>query len=218
MTDATTARNISRRWPLISSSAAVLLVIALGVIIALRGNGALEPDTEWMDEILEHRNPIWEVPSLIMNYIGAGWFAIALPAVIAAILLYVRRRWSALFLVLASLVSAGTVQLMKVLVGRPRPEFQIVQVDSGSFPSGHSANAATIAAVLVILFPRVWVWVVGILYTVAMMLSRTYLGVHWVSDTIGGLLLGVAITVIIWAPLASRIQRERARKPSTVDS
>lgn len=44
-----------------------------------------------------------------------------------------------------------------------------------------------------------------------MMLSRTYLGAHWISDTIGGLLIALGIAIIIWAPLASRLQRERER-------
>jgi undecaprenyl-diphosphatase len=62
--------------------------------------------------------------------------------------------------------------------------------------------------VLGILFPRVWVWCVGAAWAVLMAVSRTYLGAHWLSDTLGGLLLGAAIAVIVWAPLAHRIALE----------
>jgi undecaprenyl-diphosphatase len=203
-------RRVSLRWPLISSGIALGLVAVLAVLVGVRQTTD-EVDAEWMEEILEHRNPLWEAPSLVMNFIGAGWFAIALPAAIAVVFLIRRRPWTALYVVLASGVSAGLVQLLKVLIGRHRPEFKLVQIDSGSFPSGHSANAATLAAVLFIIFPRVWVWIVGVLYTVAMMVSRTYLGVHWLTDTIAGLLLGVAIAIAVWAPLASRMRREHLR-------
>ena len=209
-TEAAIARRVSRRWPLVSSAAALLLVAAFGILVVVRGN-TNEVDVEWMEEILEHRNPLWEGPSLVMNFVGAGWFAIALPVAIAIVLVIVKRPWAALYLVATSIVSAGVVQLLKVLFARQRPEFKLIQIDSGSFPSGHSANAATLAAVLFILFPHVWVWIAGMLYTVAMMLSRTYLGVHWLTDTIGGLLLGVAFAIALWAPLASRLQGEHQR-------
>ena len=210
-TDAATARRISRRWPLISSGLALVLFAALALLASVRGT-TNDFDTDWMQEIIEHRSPLWLGPSLVMNFIGAGWFAFALPAAIAVVFLIVRRPWTALYVVLTSAGSAGLVQLLKVLVGRHRPTFELVQIDSGSFPSGHSANAATLAAVLFVIFPRVWVWIVGLLYTMAMMLSRTYLGVHWLTDTIGGLLLGAAIAIIVWAPFAARLQRERYRK------
>jgi len=87
-----------------------------------------------------------------------------------------------------------------------------VTADVGSFPSGHSANAALIATTLGIIFWRTWVWVCGAVYTLLMMLSRTYLGAHWISDTVGGMLVGVGLAVIIWAPFAFVLYRER-RKP-----
>jgi len=209
MTDATTARTVSRRWPLISSVTALLLAVALGGIIALRGNTALEFDTEWMDEILEHRSPLWEVPSRVMDFLGGGWFAFALPAAGIVVLLIARRPWSAGYLALASAASAALVQAIKALYGRPRPSAQLIDLDSGSFPSGHTANAATLAAVVVLLFPRVWAWFIAAAWVVLMLLSRTYLGVHWLSDTLGGVLVGVAVAVIVWAPFAARLQRER---------
>jgi membrane-associated phospholipid phosphatase len=48
-------------------------------------------------------------------------------------------------------------------------------------------------------------------WALAMALSRTYLGAHWLSDTIGGLILGAGVAVIVWAPLAYRLARERTQ-------
>jgi membrane-associated phospholipid phosphatase len=63
--------------------------------------------------------------------------------------------------------------------------------------------------VLGIVLRRGWVWAAGIVYTILMVLSRTYLGAHWVSDTIGGALVGAGVAVIVWAPFALRLERER---------
>ena len=53
----------------------------------------------------------------------------------------------------------------------------------------------------------------GAAYVVAMALARTYLGVHWVTDTIGGAILGAAVAVVLWAPIADKLAAEpRARK------
>jgi membrane-associated phospholipid phosphatase len=162
-----------------------------------------------MAEIVEHRSPLWLVPALVMNYLGGGVLGVVVvPLGILAALFLFRRPWAALYFAIAEVASAGLVQVLKVSFGRARPGDMIVQADFGSFPSGHVANAATMALALAIIFPRVWVYVLGIVYTVLMMLSRTYLGAHWLTDTVGGLLVGVGVAVIVWAPLAARLQQE----------
>jgi membrane-associated phospholipid phosphatase len=217
------SRRIARRWPLISGAIAVLLAFLLGALILARGAGRpIEADAEWMEEILEHRSPVWEVPALLMNFLGAGIAGvIVIPVLILVTLLILRRPWAALFYLAATLVSSGLVQLLKTLFGRARPDDMIITSDFGSFPSGHVANAATMAVALAIIFPWLWVWIAGAVYTVAMMVSRTYLGAHWLTDTVGGLMLGVGVAVLLWAPLAAKldgentIARRRAATPRT---
>lgn len=205
------ARRINRRWPLISGITAVALAVALGLLIAIREqNLPFGFDAEWMEEIVEHRSPFWAAPSLAMNFLGGGWFAIfVVPLIVIALLLAFRRYGAAVFFAVALLLSVGTVQLLKQTLARPRPLDILVVSDPGSFPSGHVANAATLAVVLGLILRRGWVWAAGIAYTILMMLSRTYLGAHWVSDTIGGALVGAGVAVIVWAPMALRLQREQ---------
>ncbi|WP_411700326.1 phosphatase PAP2 family protein [Conyzicola sp.] len=191
-----------------SAVIAIALAAILGAIIAIRGNLPFESDAEWMEEIIEHRHPAWEVPSLVMNFLGGGWFAYLLPLAIVIVLCVLRRFWSALFLAVASVASALVVQVLKSLVGRPRPEDMLVTSDFGSFPSGHSANAATLVVCLGIIVRRAWVWAAGVAYVVLMMVSRTYLGAHWVSDTVGGALIGIGAALIVWTPLARKLRLE----------
>jgi membrane-associated phospholipid phosphatase len=204
------SRRIARRWPLISGAVAVVLAFLLGALILTRGSGRpIEADAEWMEEILEHRSPVWEVPALVMNFLGAGIAGVfVIPIAIVVLLLVLRRPWAALYFVIATIVSAGLVQLLKTLFGRARPEDMLITSDFGSFPSGHVANAATMAVALGIIFPWVWVWIAGAVYTVAMMVSRTYLGAHWLTDTIGGLLLGAGVVIVLWAPFAAKLDGE----------
>jgi len=203
--------KIARRWWVVSAAAALLLVVLLGAVIFYRqADKPFGFEVQWMGELVEARVPVFTALALAFNWIGGGIGGIVIvPLVIIAGLLLWRRPWAALYFVCATIASALVVLVMKSLVGRPRPTDILVTADVGSFPSGHSANAALIATTLGIIFWRTWVWIVGAAYTLLMMLSRTYLGAHWISDTVGGMLVGVGLAVIIWAPFAYVLYRER---------
>lgn len=212
-----TERHLSRRWPIISGALA-LLIAGLIVPLVLSRNGDLPFgfDTEFLDEMIENRGPVLDFFAHGMDFLGGGVVGIyVVPLAIIAVLLIIRRPWAAIFFTISTVLSAGAVQLIKNVVGRPRPEDMLVTSDYGSFPSGHTANAATLAVALGIIFPKVWVWIAGLFYTVLMLLSRTYLGAHWLSDTLGGLLIGVGVALIVWAPFATRLRGEPIPRASS---
>jgi undecaprenyl-diphosphatase len=102
-------------------------------------------------------------------------------------------------------VTIGGIQLLvytiKVVIGRDRPglDTRVVTADGFSFPSGHSASSlvgfALIAWLICMCTPRRTVWatagIAALLLTIAVGVSRIYLGVHYPSDVLGGWTLGL---------------------------
>lgn len=212
MTAESDIRKRAVRWgPLIAGLVAIALAMSIGAVITLSNGGEpLAVDAAWLALMLESRNPFTEGLAVLLNFLGGGTVAIlVVPLAIAGLFLFLRRPWAALFSIAAALASTLGVQLLKHLFGRARPEEMLVHSDFGSFPSGHTANAATIAVTFALLIPRVWVWVAGSAYVVLMAWSRTLLGAHWLSDTVGGALIGAGAVLVLWAFSARWLEAER---------
>lgn len=211
MVKRSTTRRVARRWPWFSGGGALGLAVAIGLLVVLR-ESPLQLDAVWMEKVIEHRGPHWDVPAHLMDRVGGALGVGGMIIALGSALLLARRRWAALFTVGAAALNVVVVQLLKNLFARARPEDILVMVDFGSFPSGHVANAATVATIFVLVFglrrERWWLWILGAAWIVAMALSRTYLGAHWVTDTLGGVLVGAAVAVIVWGPFAERIEAE----------
>ncbi|WP_353828679.1 phosphatase PAP2 family protein [Agromyces sp. SYSU T0242] len=209
--------HVGRFVPFSAGIAALVIAVVLGIVIVFRTGTVFDIDEEWAEDIFMLRGPIGDLFAYGMNALGGGVFGVfVVPIAVAVILLVVRRPWAALYFITASAASALVVQVLKNLFGRARPEDIIVLSDFGSFPSGHVANAATIAVTIGIIVPRGWVWFWGAVYTVLMAISRTYLGAHWITDTIGGALVGVAVALLVWALFAQRLERERLARAAAI--
>ena len=153
--------------------------------------------SEWLDET-----------AVIFENLGSIW-AVLPGVVILTLFLFLTRRYADVRLFMGGLVVVGIGKVLKLLVERPRPDYQIIEpLASGfSFPSGHSLFAVILGGVLVYWvdqwvgpkLPRRVIQILLVLVVIGMGASRVYLGVHWPSDVIGSYLLGIlALTGLFW--------------------
>jgi membrane-associated phospholipid phosphatase len=151
---------------------------------------------------------------------GRGWL---IPLVVLVVVLLLIRRLPRLatYLVVTGLGALLLDPSLKALVGRVRPVVaDPIAVGGGnSFPSGHTLGSTIVYGSLTLVFlslaDRKWRWwLIGAstLLVLAIGLSRIALGVHFLSDVIGGWLLGAAwISVTAYA---FRVWRREAGKPT----
>ncbi|MCH7621317.1 MAG: phosphatase PAP2 family protein [Chloroflexi bacterium] len=138
--------------------------------------------------------------AMTVSYLGDTPIALSMMGVAVFLPLVWRRRDVAVMMLL-SLVPIGAGNLLKLVVGRTRPEYLLLDVapTSLSFPSGHALFAAIFWGLLVWLAEesiqspliRRSVQVALGLLILAVGWSRVYLGLHWPSDVIGGYMYGL---------------------------
>lgn len=177
--------------------------VLLGVWVFLSGNGPLPVDTWWHDLMRAGRTDAGLVLAHSLEFIGG-----VIPMVLAGVavvlgFLVIGRPWSALTVVLTLLASQAVTTLLKIIFARSRPADSLTVIGLTSYPSGHTTMAATLVIIVALLVRRQLVWVLAAGWVVVMAWSRTYLEAHWLTDTIGGALLGTAAALLVWSAVAT---------------
>jgi undecaprenyl-diphosphatase len=173
-------------------------------------------DDAWLRLMRRLRTPVLVDVAKGFAFAGSVWVNWPLRAA-AGVLLAVKRRWLQLTaFALAVATSEACIGTFKSLYARPRPPGGLMASSSYAFPSGHAIAGAVTAVGLVIVLlppgPRRWRWEVrAAMFAVLMAGSRTYLGVHWLSDVVAGGLLGAGLA-LGWPALLQEL-RERRRAP-----
>ncbi|EGX56878.1 integral membrane protein [Streptomyces zinciresistens K42] len=150
---------------------------------------------------------VTQVMRILTDWVWDPW-TMRIATFAAAIWLAWRKaaRWTALWLLAASWLATGLQQIMKALVDRARPVWPD-PVDSANFaayPSGHAMVATVVCGLLLWLAHHYGVrgawWrtavVVAVVSAAGAGLTRVWLGVHWLSDVVGGWLLGVLFVLL----------------------
>ena len=199
-----TERN--RFWLTIAILSAIAFVAVALVVIA----GAVQSlDESIMFVIKDVRSPF--LNTVMRTVTWAGSYAAAIVAVVIALLLWWIRGWknSALRLAVAVGGAAAYNALLKVLFARLRPEVipAMVTTETFSFPSGHTTIAVALYGSLAVMFWRReqrTVPVALVFFAGVVALSRIYLGIHYPSDVLGALFLGIG-----WLYIATNIRTPR---------
>jgi undecaprenyl-diphosphatase len=162
--------------------------------------GALDRDARWTQALrLSPDRRMLRLAAAVLAHSGDSWFWAA-----GLLLLVWRgagaaRVWAlAVFLAIAGL--AALVLVVKFAIRRRRPEGEwgglYRLTDPHSFPSGHAARAFLLAT-LVVAWGPAWLAPILVIWAPLVALSRVAMGLHYVSDIVGGAALGVAVAVVV---------------------
>jgi membrane-associated phospholipid phosphatase len=133
---------------------------------------------------------------------------ILLGVILIPVMLWLFRRWHEWTLIIGGLVLEVCIfGLSSMIVGRERPPVeQLDGAPTDSFPSGHIAAATVFyAGLAVVIFmrterrgPRIIAAIIGVGMPVAVAWARMYLGMHYITDAIAGVALGVVTLAVMY--------------------
>jgi len=215
-----------------SRSRIALSIVTIAVVIAfgefITHVSAWTPiDLTLVSDINAQHFAVADMLALGINTLFSPAYATAISIVVAIFVFSITRniRATLRFLTMIALTWAGT-QAIKVLIHRPRPDHahlahRLINEYTLSFPSGHTAFAVSLGLALVAtaspgLARRVIAVITSVL-GVTVAYSRVYLGVHYVTDVIAGIVYASAAALLIatlWDRFIDNGQRNQSSNSS----
>ncbi|WP_206184804.1 phosphatase PAP2 family protein [Thermoactinospora rubra] len=210
------------------ASAVAMAVLVPFTLLALLVKVAFEP-LHWLDKSVAGQMHDYAVTNQDLTRFVAVWtdvlgpwpWRVAVLGMAAWAALRGARRL-AIWAIATITVGGLTGGLLKIITDRARPAFPdpVALAPGESFPSGHALTATLGAGVIVLmLLPvlprrlRIPVWAVAAFLALSVAWTRVALGVHWVSDALGGVLLGVGVIAATTIGF-ERWRRESGRRPA----
>jgi membrane-associated phospholipid phosphatase len=199
---------------------AILVVLTAAVFAVAASRGALahiqRVDDAWLRLMISGRDPQLTAVAKVFNVLGLVYVTLPVRLAIGGYLALRRRWWHLAAFAAAVLLSEILIGPVKGIYDRPRPPGSLVATSGASFPSGHAiaASVTVFAAVIALVSPgrrRVAWGAAAAVFAILMAASRAYLGAHWLSDAIAGLLLGTTCALLA-AVAADQAQRAWLRR------
>lgn len=184
-----------------------LILFGLMLVSVLNGYGIVSLDhyvsthmhlvrAVWLDEVM--------VFITHLNDVGSALFFS-----LCMVFLFLWLKWykDMFFFLLVTLGATALFMLVKYTVQRIRPDAAIIEVGGYAFPSGHATMATAMAFGLYFIFSeripqyKTVFLVIALLWALLIASTRLYLGVHWLSDVLGGFGLGlfwVTVVQLAW--------------------
>jgi membrane protein DedA with SNARE-associated domain len=184
-----------------------IAIVLFGVIaLLILVSGVVGPDAMPLGDLSIHnlmqeiRNAPADEIMVPITLLGDNFVLEAMAATMVAWLIW-RRAWRPAIATTGIFIFAlNSFNLIKILIHRARPPNHFAGVDSFSFPSGHSTMSAVAFGMLAVLvshsmsrWSRSLVYAACGLIIITISYSRVYLGVHWTTDVLGGMLFGMIL-------------------------
>jgi undecaprenyl-diphosphatase len=158
-----------------------------------------------------------------VSELGATDFLLPLTVAVALVLMLLRHWRGALTLLLAVVATQVVVQLIKLVVERPRPAGNsgLAEASGFSFPSAHSATSMAVYATVAFLAARAcrgWGRIAVVACAAALIAgvgsSRVLLAAHYPIDVLAGWLTGGALVVASWLLVRWLVRLQPAPRPA----
>lgn len=193
---------------------AAFAAVAVTVHLAGAATRFDRPTLQWF---VTHRSPSSTSVLRAATDVGSPGVVGSVAVAAGVLLLWRGRRGEAVLMIAAAVTASVGVTVSKHVVGVSRPPLstRLVAETNASFPSGHVMGTLVVYGLLAALVCRSMVrrWLRVLLRFAAAMVvagisvTRLYLGVHWLSDIVGALLLGGALLLAFVAVHAVLIGR-----------
>ena len=183
----------------------IIFFILMFIFIASGYNSFLKSlDSMIINFIQGLENPVFTSIYLNTTDIADIKPSAVITTVIVIILFVSKFKREAIFLTLTMGTCGIVMAFIKMIFNRPRPNIhRLVELNSLSFPSGHTTSATILYLTLVLIFIKlskkrnnnyfpILIATIGIIFIAT---SRVYLGVHYPTDTMAGMCLGSVIVL-----------------------
>ncbi|MFD3658789.1 phosphatase PAP2 family protein [Streptomyces sp. 24-1644] len=214
---------------MLTGTVCAALAVALVTLVAVSWSPLMSVDRTIAGTL--HRSAVNEptlvhVNRVLTDWVWDPWTMRAVIAVTVIALWWRGARWLAVWVAATSALSTLVQQGLKAALGRKRPQWPD-PVDSAhyaAFPSGHVMTMVVTCALLLWLLrlhgaAALW-WRTALAAAVVSVLgvgfTRIYLGVHWMTDVVGGILLGAAaaaFAIVGYTAFRARQEHRRAALP-----
>ena len=203
----------------------IVAVFGTALFVTLASN-VRSGSTQAFDEsvirwLAAHHTQSLDVVMVEITALGTGIVVMMIVAVAALFLVLTGHKYSAILLLASTFGGIVLNGVLKVGFDRPRPTIFVpgVHTTSSSFPSGHAMSAAIVYATVAYLAARLhkrrwarWLVMTGAFIIIALIsFSRIYLGVHYPSDVLAGIIVGLAWAGFCMATLEA-IQKFAVRR------
>lgn len=178
-----------------------LIAIANLALRAASADAVSNMDISMFRLMSEMRNAPADEIMIVITMLGDTLVMAALAATIIAWLIW-RKAYRAAYAASFAIIAAKLFELaVKYAIQKPRPlDLAYSGVELFSFPSGHATMAAVTFGILAVLvshsmgrWGRALVYAICAIIVVAIAYSRVYLGAHWLSDVLAGMLFGTVM-------------------------
>lgn len=188
----------------------LLLLSGIALSLAAYVFGVFPFDLKVALWVKEFDHPVFIAVMGAVSFLGDGWVP-ALQVVAITAICALRKKWLEAVFVVATLSAVLLAEVLKVLVGRPRPPTfamnlydLIPPINQYAYPSGHVLFFVVFYGFVAYLCWKLlsgWIRRISISICIALIVligpSRILLGVHWVSDVIGSYIIGTFWLIIL---------------------